>query len=528
MKISILPIKYEFYPGETISGKIHINTKENTYIEDIEMSLSFSEDWNYLLPDKKYETMNNKQCIATFKIGISNIILEQNKSSFPFKTKLPDYLLPSFEFPKEKFRAFLRYSLKAKIKSFGQEMSSIVYIIIKSIPNIDNKNLIGQDASLSVKKSEMFNRGQTTLQVSYLSKNYTLYDNIPLEIEINNINSSLKVEKCKFYIFRKLIFKNELFVDKYVLEDLILKSKYKRSINKNEKLLFNYSLDLKTISYKDFKPKGVHIPYENIQFNLIDFLPSIDGNIISCEYCLKIKLKLSHKVPKEELPTLVIPIYIVHKLNKDDKEIVKKAAEKIKENEKKKIYENVINEFGNIDHKNKNVITVNNEGQEERVENDINDIIDEKNENKPNGNVVENKYDLINLDVKFDNDNNPNNNDKKNENNFLNKSITSGNKIENDVNNKDNKMKNKINNKSNNNNDNNGKKENDIKPETPGNIPDNIFETILVDKSIKSDYTFNVLLVGESDSGKDQFLLGFFSDNYYIQNNQQNILGKQK
>ena len=52
MKISILPIKYEFYPGETISGKIHINTKENTYIEDIEMSLSFSEDWNYLLPDK--------------------------------------------------------------------------------------------------------------------------------------------------------------------------------------------------------------------------------------------------------------------------------------------------------------------------------------------------------------------------------------------------------------------------------------------------------------------------------------------
>ena len=61
MKIKIIPVKQEYYPGETISGKIQIIPDKNTLIEDIEISLSFSEEWNYLLSDKKNEKTNNNQ-----------------------------------------------------------------------------------------------------------------------------------------------------------------------------------------------------------------------------------------------------------------------------------------------------------------------------------------------------------------------------------------------------------------------------------------------------------------------------------
>ena len=335
MEINILPVKQKFYPGETILGEIQIIPNQKISLENIniEMFLSFSEEWNYLHFNKKIETVNNNQNISIFDLRIKYNILEPKKYTFPFKSKLPDYLLPSFEYFKEKYKAFLRYALIVKIKSSNNEISSKVYIIINSIPKIDNKNLIIEDASLSVKKWGMFNRGQTTLQAFYLTKNYRLSDNIPIEIEINNTNSTMKVEKCEFYFIRKLIFKDkELFIEKYCQEDILIKKEYESIVQKKEKQKFNFNIDLKTINYKDFNYEGI----ENKQYNPADLLPSLDGNIISCEYSLKIKLKYAHKVPKEYIPTVILPIYIVHKLEKDHIEIIKKESEKIKKNEIKK------------------------------------------------------------------------------------------------------------------------------------------------------------------------------------------------
>ena len=45
------------------------------------------------------------------------IVLDPKEYTFPFAEKLPDFLLPSFEFPKVKFRAFLRYSCA---RQFGE------------------------------------------------------------------------------------------------------------------------------------------------------------------------------------------------------------------------------------------------------------------------------------------------------------------------------------------------------------------------------------------------------------------------
>ena len=570
MKIKIIPVKQEYYPGETISGKIQIIPDKNTLIEDIEISLSFSEEWNYLLSDKKNEKTNNNQCITNFRIGISSflskqkdshIILEPKEYSFPYKEKLPDYLLPSFEFSQKKFKAFLRYTLQAKIISSNIEASSKIYLIINSIPKIDNKFLIA-DASLDVKKWGMFNRGQTSLRAFYLTKNYRLSDIIPIEIEINNINSNLKVEKCVLFFIRKIIFKDkELFVEKYSQEDILIKNKFKSFVNKKEKKTFNFNLDLKTKNFKDFKYEGFENPYKNKQYNPVDLMPSLDGVIINCEYSLKIKLKFAHKVPKEDIPTVVMPIYIVHKLDKDHIEKVKKDAEKIKENEKNKICENDINEFEIID----NIDNEEKEKKDEKKEDSNNIINNNQDENQQNQIVVENKYDLIDLDVKFDDSNNySNNNNKMNEYYLLNKCTPTGennqdiqmnqfnnneqyeldlpsldtlnrvyqNKIENIVNNinnesKDNNSKSSnnngnnihfINKNENNNLMNNNNKDNKIdnkkgkKSNNNNGKKGNMIEKNNPNKGISShkyDYSFNILLIGEEGVGKTEFLLKF-------------------
>ena len=75
-------------------------------------------------------------------------------------------------------------------------------------------------------------------------------------------------------------------------------------------------------------------------------MPSLEGNIIHCEYTLLIRLKFSHHMPKEERPTFIMTVYIVHKLDDDHIEKKKKEADRIKE-------EQLINEFEIIEIDNK-------------------------------------------------------------------------------------------------------------------------------------------------------------------------------
>ena len=401
MKIDIIPDKPEFYPGETLSGKIKITPDTKTSIKDIEISLYFVEDWNHLRSDNKYETSNNTQCISVFFVGIylflnrpknSICYLEPKEYTFPFEEKLPDFLLPSFEFPQNKFRAFLRYTLTAKTVSSDPSASSTIFINISSIPKKDDFN--------SLKKSGIFNKGQSTFKVSYLTKNYKLTDKIPIDIEIDNTNSKMKINECKLRLKRKIIFKDkEDFSDKYTQEEKLIKKEFKIVVNKKEKKDFNFELDLKTINYKDFNYDGFTNPYKDKK-NYADLIPSFDGNIINCEYTLIVKLKFSSYLPKKETPTIIMPIYIVHKLDNDHIEKAKREVERLKKNEEKKMDEKIINEFevlsldNNANNK-KEGININNDNN---INNNNNINIDNK-----KGYMPENQYDKINLDFKKDN-----------------------------------------------------------------------------------------------------------------------------
>ena len=92
---------------------------------------------------------------------------------------------------------------------------------------------------------------------------------------------------------------------------------------------------------------------------------------------------------------------------------------------KNRICENDINEFEIID----NIDNEEKEKKDEKKEDSNNIINNNQDENKQNQIVVENKYDLIDLDVKFDdsnNNSNNNNNNKMNEYYLLNKYTPTG------------------------------------------------------------------------------------------------------
>ena len=400
MKIHIVPDKTDYYPGEYLKGIIKVIPNRKTYlkdIKDIEMSFFFNEEWNYLTSENKYETQTNTQYLSIFNVGIqlfldepniSEIILEPKEYKFPFELKLPDYLLPSFEYPQTKFRAFLRYKLNARPLFPKNSFVSSIFINIKSIPKKDNNNL-DLKTSLPIKKWGLFDKGQTTFKAICLTKNYKITDIIPVEVEIDNINSQIKVNECKLKVNRKIIFRNkDDFSEKYSNEENIIKKVFKSVVPKKGKKNFNFDLDLKEIKNKNCSYNGYTNPYKNIK-NIADLMPSFDGNIINCEYFLIVKLKFSHLVPKEDRPQSRMPIYIVHKLDEDHIKKAKEKAAKIKEEERKNNDEEFFKEFEIID----------NEKPEKEIDNKN---INNNNINN-NKNIVENKNDKINLDDKNSN-----------------------------------------------------------------------------------------------------------------------------
>ena len=233
--------KSEYYPGEYITGKVKLRPNIKTKIKDIEITLSLIEDWYYLTFNA---TKNNTQEISKFFLNIhlfldkpkdSLIDLEPKEYIFPFEEKLPDYLLPSFEFPQDCYCAFLRYTLKARFISEKKFLSpAISYIIIKAIPKKDD--ILNIKSSQRIKKWGMFSRGQTNLNVNYVTKNYKLTDIIPIQIEIDNTQSKMKVNSCKIIFIRKLVFKDkESFLEKFKKEEKLIKVKFKDFVNKKEK-----------------------------------------------------------------------------------------------------------------------------------------------------------------------------------------------------------------------------------------------------------------------------------------------------
>ena len=296
MKVNIELNKLEYYPGEVIKGNLKVTPASKVKVKSMTINIYFEEEWKYLILDNKYEISKNNQIISFVPIEFNkkknNFLLEPKETVFPFVDKLADYLLPSFEYPQTKIQGSLRYRILAniQIENLAKPILYSVLITIQAIPKLDQKDL-NLKASLNIKKWGLFNRGQTNLKVAYLTKNYKISDKIPIEVEVDNTKSKMKVIECKLKFNRKIILRDhQTFSDKYSNEENLIKNINKIIVNKKEKKVFNFTLDLNTISFKNFGYPGYKIPYIGNK-SYKDLVPSVDGVLLNCEYSLTSRRK---------------------------------------------------------------------------------------------------------------------------------------------------------------------------------------------------------------------------------------------
>lgn len=354
----ILP-KGEFSSSMTIKGQVELVPDNKFYINDIEMTFYYTESWNYLISENKYDKKVNKVIITSFNLGVNKILPEGDNNLihldpilhlFPFEIKVPDYLFSSFEYPVHDYKAYVRYTLVAKLKSPYRQLSTSINFFIISTPKSNIENIKLQH-SFTIKKWGLFNKGTTICSIFLPSQYYKFSDVIPITFDIDNTNGKMKANLVKFNLIRRMSYReyqNNNSIEKYNKTDKVFKKVFKIEVKSGNKGYYNFGIPLTDIPYNEFSY------FDNL--NLYDwkkrnceFIPSLESNIINCQYTLKITLYFDSFIKKADRPRVRIPIFIVHRIEGD---LVKKenfVTSKAEETTDNAIKENKKDDFVTIE-----------------------------------------------------------------------------------------------------------------------------------------------------------------------------------
>lgn len=328
----ILDNKGDIYPGQTLKGNIELVPDSQIYINDIELSLFYIEEWNYTKSEKKTDKGNYKQCISIKELGVNKFLPEGDNNLirldpilhlFPFEIKLPNFLYPSFEYPKHNCIAYLRYTLLAKLVAPNTELATSKLIFIYSPSKRDNSNFEVEN-NFNVKKWGMFGKGSTKIKASLIMKCFRFSEKIPISIDIDNTNGKMKVTLVKINLVRKMALKdnNNDFKVKYSYNDKVMKKVYKVEVKSGRKEVYDFKFPLNEIPLKEFSFFD-NVNLFNWDKSHSEFIPSIESNLLSCQYLLKITLYFDSFLKKGDRPRIILPIFLVHKIENNNNDIPK-------------------------------------------------------------------------------------------------------------------------------------------------------------------------------------------------------------
>ena len=507
VKIIIQLNKDDYFKGDFVEGNIFLYNNTSLILNDIYLNLFLMENWN--LQDSRYaQTELNNPILLTVKIGIQKILkidsdlinLNPGSFKFPFKFQLPDYLQPSFEYPKENARGFLRYILEAKLISQYAKGNGTTIIFIKSKPVL-LKCPLSFSSAMNVHKWGMFDEGSTILKVSYPTSNYQIRGQIPLLVEINNTRGKLQVKSVNIKGIRRVQFKRigDASV-KTTFQNIMFNKDFAVNVPPNaQSQTYNYNIELTDDNLQNFKYVGVTNPYPML-VDLLFAMPTTDGAAIKCDYVLLVSLSFSSFVTQGYIPKVCIPFTMTHQIYNDanieereDDDMKKAIAASLLDLKK---YENI----NDIDAENKqNEIKIDEEDKRninKQADNfeDINKIDDNINEIQQN--TIRN-VNHINNNININN--NKNGNQYNNINNQINinnnQNLNPNNNINNNINinnNQDGIQYNNINNNMNINNNQDANQFNNIN--NNDNINDNQYgnqyDNININKNVYNDIKF--------------------------------------
>ena len=322
--ITIILDKREFHPGEIIKGNIEFVPDSQLYINDIELCFFYIEEWNYSKSETNKDKGNYKQCISLFDIGVNKFLpgdennlihLDPILHLFPFELKLPNFLFPSFEYPKHDYKAFLRYTLLAQVKSPNYQLMTSIPIFILSSSKKENQSF-SEEKTFNVKKWGMFGKGSTKIKASLPMKYFKFSDNVPVNIEIDNTLGKMKVKLVKINLVRKMILKDNSndFKVKYSHNDKVMKKVFKVEVRSAAKESFDLKLPLSQIPHNEFSFFD-NVNLYNWTRSYSEFIPSIESSLLNCQYMIKVTVYFDSFLKKGDRPRIFLPIYIVNKLD---------------------------------------------------------------------------------------------------------------------------------------------------------------------------------------------------------------------
>ena len=410
-------IRDDFFKNDFVEGSVKLITNTQAVLSDILLNFHLIESWTVQETSSNSQGDINSLLLTTVRIGIGKFLkinsdlinLSQGTFCFPFKFQLPDYLQPSFEYPMQNRRGFLRYSIEAKIESPYVSGCTSKNIIIKSRPRVLNTPLFYTTIS-NVHKWGIIDKGSTSLKVSYPTNNYKIDQLVPITVEINNTRGSLNVTSCKCDVIRKILYcKKTTGIVQYPLEKTIVTQTFNSPVEANKQLSFTFSIGLKDKDIKYFNYFNVINPYpflDDISF----VMPSVDGGIIKCEYRLEVSLYYNSHVSNGYRPKLSLPLSITHQtqdeLNsinqiKKEEDDLQKAIE-ISKKEEEERQQNIKN-MSYLENYSKDILIENNDNRmyQSEIINNVNrqgynqSNFNNDNELPPRDLVENNKYENV-------------------------------------------------------------------------------------------------------------------------------------
>ena len=339
-----------FSIGETIHGIITLTPKPDSTIKTLaepKAKFIFVEKENYSMIESYYDKLTDtmkpkkKNINNMTKIGEELIDFSEYLNAniipnieIPFQIKVPQYVCPSCLFGNN---AYVIHFLCCEFKSLKVKKS--VIIIIKNSPFFTKENKLLKIPAIytdiiTKHKYAIFSCGYFELKIT-LEKNICPYDeNLQIIIDINCNNlSMIKLKAIKIYIYRKLKKKSQTN-SKNIIDEKIEEMVRKVLPLKEGEKSYHIEDGIKLpISSNYSNPEEVYKTLDKdkredkFKFYNVKLYPSCDGNLLSCQYFIKILIETNTLFSTNEEMIIPIDFYSPFK-EKEEKNVMNKSMAK--------------------------------------------------------------------------------------------------------------------------------------------------------------------------------------------------------
>ena len=274
-----------YYENQLISGVISLETNYEFTLKEINIHIEILQ--SFRIEESKNKCLNNyfQTKILSKKLNISkifksqnyqNIIVKKGIYSIPFDIFLPEKIPPSFEYPVENKKTFIRYIIASELISENKAFLTEKYLLIRQRPFNIPCPIKYQDIK-TIKSNGIINKGESGINLYIQSNDIIINYPMKFSVEIDNTKCESDVKEINVKLFRILTFiKNN---DKIQDNVLIIEKEYPIICMSGEKSNFNFD----DIILRD-EIKKMHFidelnPYRDNIYDLNLLMPSLESKI---------------------------------------------------------------------------------------------------------------------------------------------------------------------------------------------------------------------------------------------------------